>query len=96
MSETIEIVDARDRGRFELRVDGVLASIVDYVDGPDGRRAFPHTQTAPEHGGRGHGTRVVRAALDEALEAGRSVVPSCPFVRTVVEQHADVYGSLVA
>ncbi|MFC7430468.1 MULTISPECIES: GNAT family N-acetyltransferase [unclassified Agrococcus] len=95
MSASIEIVDAAERGRFELHVDGALASFVDYVD-HDGRRAYPHTQTLPEVGGRGYGTQVVRAALDEAVASGRSIVPSCPFVRAIVQQHPDEYGGLVA
>lgn len=97
MSESpeVEIVDAAEQGRFELRVDGTLVSFVDYAD-QDGRRAFPHTQTYPEFGGRGYGTRVVRAALDEAVASKRAVVPSCPFVRAVVQQHPDKYGALVA
>ena len=52
--------------------------------------------SAPELGGRGYGTQVVRAALDEAVAEGRRIVPSCPFVRAVVQQHPDAYGSLVA
>ncbi len=92
---TVEIVDAVEQGRFELRVDGRLVSFVDYADHA-GRRAFPHTQTYPEFGGRGYGTQVVRAALDEAVAAGRSIVPSCPFVRALVQQHPDEYGALVA
>lgn len=92
---SIDIVDAAEQGRFELRVDGTLVSFVDYADHDD-RRVFPHTQTYPEFGGRGYGTRVVRAALDEAVAAGRSIVASCPFVRAVVQQHPDEYGALVA
>lgn len=92
---SVEIVDAPDQGRFELRLDGALVSFVDYAD-LDGRRAFPHTQTYPEFGGRGFGTQVVRAALDEAVASGRSIVPSCPFVRAIVDQHPDEYGALVA
>lgn len=92
---SVEIVDAPDPGRFELRVDGNLVSFVDYAD-HDGRRAFPHTQTYPEFGGLGYGTQVVRAALDEAVASGRSIVPTCPFVRAVVQQHPDDYGALVA
>ena len=94
MSESVDIVDAPQQGRFELRVDGELVSFVDYAD-LDGRRAFPHTQTYPEFGGRGYGTQVVRAALDEAVASGRTIVPSCPFVREVVQQHPDEYGSLL-
>ncbi|QCR19147.1 GNAT family N-acetyltransferase [Agrococcus sp. SGAir0287] len=95
MSESVEILDAPQQGRFELRVDGELVSFVDYAD-IDGRRVFPHTQTFSEFGGRGYGTRVVRAALDEAVAEGRQIVPSCPFVRAVVEQHPDAYGALLA
>lgn len=94
MSESVDIVDAPQQGRFELRVDGELVSFVDYAD-IDGRRSFPHTQTFAEFGGRGYGTQVVRAALDEAVASGRTIVPACPFVRAVVEQHRDEYGALL-
>jgi GCN5-related N-acetyl-transferase len=52
MSKEVDVVDAPDAARFEVRVDGELAGFVEYRRRP-GVIAFVHTEIEP--GFEGHG-----------------------------------------
>lgn len=91
----VEIRNAEQQSRYELTVDGELASIAAYVDRGDGTLVFHHTETAPHWRGNGLAERVVQRALDDAREAGRSIVPACWFVAQFVDQHPE-YAGLIA
>ncbi|HEX8622704.1 MAG TPA: GNAT family N-acetyltransferase [Allosphingosinicella sp.] len=79
--------------RYELEVDGQLA-IAEYRLRP-GRITFTHTQVPDALEGRGIGSRLVKAALDDARAQGLKVVPTCPFVKHYIDTHAD-YRDLLA
>jgi predicted GNAT family acetyltransferase len=81
MSDAFEI--RRGDARYELYVDGELASYVDLLR-RDGVVVLPHTYTVPAFRGNGLAERVVHAALDDLLADGASIVPSCWFVADVV------------
>jgi predicted GNAT family acetyltransferase len=97
MSETtsseITVVDAPERHRFEIHVDGVRAGFTQYVD-REGVRIFPHTVIEEEFGGRGLATTLVRQALDATRAAGLPVIPQCPVVRSFIAKHPE-YVDLV-
>jgi predicted GNAT family acetyltransferase len=80
--------------RYELRVDGELASIAEYTPS-DGTLVFDHTYTEPTFRGRGLAAQVVRAALDDVRKGGRKIVPSCWFVAEFIDEHP-AYQDLVA
>lgn len=89
----IEIRKRDDIGRYELLVDGTVASYADYHD--DGSRVtFPHTLTDPAFRGRGLAAQVVRAALDDVRAAGKTVVPACWFVAQYIDEHPDQHDLL--
>ena len=69
--------------RYELFVDGQLASYVE-LDRRGDVVVLPHTYTLPAFRGHGLAARVVHAALDDLLEQGTTIVPSCWFVADVV------------
>jgi predicted GNAT family acetyltransferase len=48
-----------------------------------------HTNVPSEDEGNGHGSSLVRAALDYARGAKLKVVPTCPFVKAYLEKHPD-------
>jgi predicted GNAT family acetyltransferase len=77
------VVDDRAAGRYVLQVDGRTIGFAAY-DRSEDAIAFTHTEIAVGCEGRGYGTRLVRAALDDAQARGLEVVPLCPFVRRVL------------
>lgn len=92
MSSTEPVVlHAPDRSRFEIRVDDVVAGIAAYVDDGE-RRIFHHTEVGDEFGGRGLAGTLVRQALIETRDAGRRIVPVCPYVRKWLGSHGEEAG----
>jgi uncharacterized protein len=90
----VAITNEPDRSRYELRVDGELIGIADYVV-RDGRVVFPHTEILPTHRGRGFAALLVRYALDDVRRSGRPVVASCWYVADFIDEHPE-YRDLVA
>jgi hypothetical protein len=68
-----------ERSRYELRLGHDLVGFADYRP-REGGIAITHTEVDEEHEGQGFGTRLARAALDDARERGLEVDPLCPFV----------------
>lgn len=87
------VVDAPDRHRFEISVDGGLAGFVTYRR-RDGEIAFLHTEIDDAHQGEGLAGRLVRAALDAARAERLAVAPHCPYVAGWIAKHPD-YADLV-
>lgn len=80
--------------RYEIHVDGELAGIADYsVDGDV--VIFPHTEIDGSRRGQGLGAILVRGALDDVREQGRTIVPACWYVAQFVDENPD-YKDLVA
>ncbi len=79
--------------RYEAVVDGHL-SICEY-ELEDGRMIFTHTVVPPELRGRGIAEKLVRAALADARQANRRIVPQCSYVAKFIERHAE-YRDLLA
>lgn len=85
---TPEIRDDVEQGRYELLVDGEVASFVDYHRST-GRLLIARTVTVPAHRGRGHAGRLVRHVLDEARRDGLSVMTTCWYVRDWLDAHPE-------
>jgi predicted GNAT family acetyltransferase/glutaredoxin len=88
-----EVVDVPEKSRYELRLDGRLIGLAAYRR-RHGRISFTHTEVDGSCEGRGFGSRLVAAALDDARRQGPRVLPLCPFVAHYVEQHPE-YQDLV-
>ena len=88
-----EVTDRPERHRYEVVVDGTLAGFAQYRDMGE-TRVFTHTEVFPEHGGKGLGTVLVKAALEDVRRRGSSLVALCPFVDRYVRE-VPGYGDLV-
>ncbi|WP_395657856.1 GNAT family N-acetyltransferase [Nocardioides sp.] len=80
--------------RWEGRVDGELAGFASYQL-TDELVVFTHTEVDDRFEGKGVGSAIVRAALDDVRREGtRRVLPLCPFVKGWIGHHPD-YADLV-
>jgi predicted GNAT family acetyltransferase/glutaredoxin len=88
-----QVVDVPEANRYELRLAERLIGLAAYHR-RDGRIAFTHTQIDGSWEGRGFGSRLAAAALDDAGRQGLHVVPLCPFIANYIEQHPEYAGLL--
>jgi predicted GNAT family acetyltransferase/glutaredoxin len=89
-----KVLDVPEASRYELRLGGRLIGLAAYRRG-DGRIAFTHTEVDEACEGRGFGSRLAAAALEDARREGVEVVPLCPFIAWYIQQHRE-YQNLVA
>jgi uncharacterized protein len=88
------VVDVPQAHRYELLLDGRRIGLLAYRQRHD-RVAFTHTEVTPACEGRGFGSRLAAAALDDARRRGLVVVPLCPFIAAYIDRHPE-YRDLVA
>jgi predicted GNAT family acetyltransferase len=89
-----DVINNRAHHRYELEVDGHLATEHYKLDGNVIVITFEHTDVPKELSGKGVGSRLVQGALDQARAAGLKLIPQCPFVKAWIEKHPD-YQDLV-
>ena len=82
------------RSRYELHIDELVVGIADYwIDGDV--VVIPHTEIERSRRGRGLGAILVKGALDDIREQGRTVIPQCWYVAQFIEENSD-YADLLA
>ncbi len=88
------VVDVPEASRYELRLGERLIGVAAYHR-RNGRIAFTHTEIDESCAGRGFGSRLATAALEDVRRQGLEVAPLCPFVARYIERHPE-YEDLVA
>lgn len=82
-----EVHDNKEARRYELQTPQGLA-FAEYR--PAGSAVmFTHTEVPEAMEGQGVGSRLVKAALDDAKAQGMKVIPMCPFVAAYIGQHQE-------
>jgi len=85
------LTDAPDRGRFELQDGDGLVAWLDYR--PAGPSVIlAHTEVVEGREGQGAGAAIVRAAIEQLAEDGKTVIPLCPFAAADVHRHPELAG----
>jgi len=82
------VTDNESESRFELRLDGELAGIIDYRRAGD-TVALTHAEVRPELRNRGHAETMTREALADLKRRGLKAQPVCPFVVAYVRRHPE-------
>ncbi|ANS70416.1 hypothetical protein SLINC_8192 [Streptomyces lincolnensis] len=75
-----------DEHRYEILVDGRRAGLTAYRDRGD-QRVFFHTEVDEAFAGQGLAVELVQWALDDVREAGKRIVPVCPYVAKFLKRH---------
>lgn len=98
MTELAELTveDNPERLRYEASTEsGVVAGFAEYED-VLGVRVFTHTEVDDAFEGRGVGSTLVRAALDDVRGRDLRVRPVCPFFKSYIDDHPEYQDLLAA
>ena len=87
----VQVTDDQAHERYLITVDGVDAGGAYYsIDSAHPERVrFTHTEIADEFGGRGLGSKLAKAALDDVRATGRTAIPQCPFIAGYIRKHQE-------
>jgi uncharacterized protein len=94
-SDDVEVADVPEASRYELRLGGRLVGLAAYRRRDD-RIVLTHTEVDESCEGRGYGSRLAAAALEDARRQGLRVVPLCPFIARYIDRHPEYEELLVA
>ena len=89
----LRVIDNPGARRYDAWFGAELAGFAEY-DPAEGRLIFTHTEVDPAFSGRGVGSGLARAALDDVRARGLHVTPLCPFISAWIKRHP-AYGDLV-
>lgn len=88
-----------ERKRFEVLTGGNVigkAAYKEYDGGGAPQRIFYHTVINEEYGGQGLAGKLAKVALSETVEAGRAIVPVCPYIKKYLRKHPAYAAATVA
>ena len=83
-----DVTDNPSMHRYELRQDAQLAGHAEY-NLLQGAVLSTHTEVAPAFEGRGIGSRLARAALDDVRARGLHAIPQCQFIAGYIRKHPE-------
>jgi predicted GNAT family acetyltransferase len=84
----LEVIDNPEENRYEGYIDGGLAGFVEY-DAEPGRLVLLHTEVDDAFEGRGVGSRLAAAVLDDIRGRELTIVARCPFISRYLESHPE-------
>ena len=93
MTQAIDITHNQAANRFETTIEG-HTGFISYQDQGD-RIVYDHTIVPSELGGKGVGSALVKHALDYARSEGKKVIPTCSFVASYINKHAEYQDLLL-
>lgn len=85
--DTLEVKHNPEAKRFEVQLDDQLA-VVEYMIAGN-NIIFTHTEVPRAFEGQGIANRMVKFALDYAVNAGHKIQPLCPIVKLYVDRHPE-------
>ena len=95
--EDAEVVDVPESSQYELRLGDRRIGVAAYHRRQNSNRiAFVHTEVDPACEGRGFGSKLVAAVLEDVRRKGLEVVPLCPFIAHYMATHPEVHDLLAS
>lgn len=87
MAEDVAVRDNEAAARYEAEVEGLSAVLGYRRLGP--QLTLTHTDVPKALEGRGVGSALAKAALEDARARGLEVIPECPFVSSYIRRHPE-------
>lgn len=86
----IKRTESVQKGQFTAYLDGEQAGLMTYSWAGDARFIIDHTEADPKFSGHGVGKSLVMAAVEYAREKKVSIIPLCPFAKSVFERVKEI------
>lgn len=94
MSNEPQIVNNKERSRYEIKLDNGEFAFLDYRF-TDGNVVLLHTQVPKKYEGHGLAAALAKHSLEEARSQGNKVLVYCPYVTAYLKRHPDEYKDVV-
>ncbi len=89
------VADDPASNRYELRLDGKLAGVVEYqLEGAV--MTIPHVEVVPELRGKGYSAPFLDEVLQLVRDRGLKIVPLCGYARSHIRERPDLHDLLGA
>ena len=75
-----------NKGYFYVTVDGKQEAKMTFVFAGDTKIIIDHTEVNSGNNGKGFGKKMVTAAVEYAREKGITILPLCPFAKSVFDK----------
>jgi predicted GNAT family acetyltransferase len=82
----VTVTNNEAASQYEIHISGDLAGLTTYRRDDD-RVVFRHAEVYPKWEGRGVGSELARAALDDVVSEGLTIVPHCPFIANYIARN---------
>jgi len=86
MTEIIELEYNDQKGTFYLKVDDKIEAKMTFVFAGTTQIIIDHTEVNPGNNGKGFGKKMILKAVEFARENGITILPLCPFAKSVFDK----------
>ena len=86
MAETIELEHNNQKGTFYFKVDNKTEAKMTFVFAGATQIIIDHTEVNPGNNGKGFGKKMILKAVEFARENGITILPLCPFAKSVFDK----------
>lgn len=90
MEFIVEHAETESKGAFFIKVDGAKIAEMTYSKAGTDRIIIDHTEVDPAYRGKKLGDMMVLKAVEMARGRGISIVPLCPFARSVFNKNDEL------
>jgi len=87
MKASYELIDNPDKPQYEFHLEGEIPRL-EYIKAQD-KIYLTHTEVPPAFAGRGIGSALIGAVLEDIDRQGLTLVPLCPFVAMFLKRNPE-------
>lgn len=90
MSFTVENEEFESKGTYFMQFEGNRIAEMTYSKAGSDRIIIDHTEVNESYKGNGLGAMMVREAVKDAREKKISIIPLCPFARSIFNKNKEL------
>lgn len=84
--EQVQLKINDNKGAFYIEIDGKQEAMMTFVFAGQDKIIIDHTEVNEGNNGKGFGKKMVTAAVEYAREKGITILPLCPFAKSVFDK----------